>query len=345
MQSNHLVNTRKLLADTKFFDAYSRFDDKKNRYESWAEAVNRVMGMHALKYSKNLMISPELSDLMHEAGEAYKEKLVLGAQRALQFGGEQILKNNMKLYNCTSTYIDRARAFGEIFWALLSGSGVGFSVQKHHVAKLPAIQERKKQPKTFVIEDDIEGWADSLLVLLSSFFVGGGTHPDYEGRRVYFDKHKIREKNAFISGGFKAPGPEPLIKALDKIEHMLQGLVLKGIYKLEPIHVYDIIMHVSDAVLSGGVRRSATICLFSPNDNEMMNAKTGNWFIDNPQRARSNNSVVLIRDLTTREQFTEIMKRTKEFGEPGFAFFDSTEFATNPCFEIGMYPFDFEAFL
>lgn len=339
MISNSQVNARELLAQTKFFDSYSRFDDEKQRYETWDEAVERVMTMHETKYEDKM--TEELSSYINEAREAYKNKLVLGAQRALQFGGEQILKNNMKLYNCTSTYVDRPRAFGEIFWALLSGSGVGFSVQKHHIAKLPEIAERKKQPKTFVIEDSIEGWADSLLVLLSSYFVGGGTHPEYEGRRVYFDTQFIRPKNAMISGGFKAPGPEPLRKALDKIEHLIQGLILKGVKQLEPIHVYDIVMHTSDAVLSGGVRRSATICLFSLDDIEMMNAKTGNWFMENPQRARSNNSVVLIRDQVTREQFTEIMKRTKEFGEPGFAFFDSTEFATNPCFEIGMLPFDF----
>lgn len=339
MISNSQVNARELLAQTKFFDSYSRFDDEKQRYETWDEAVERVMKMHETKYEDKM--TEELSSYINEAREAYKNKLVLGAQRALQFGGEQILKNNMKLYNCTSTYVDRPRAFGEIFWALLSGSGVGFSVQKHHIAKLPEIAERKKQPKTFVIEDSIEGWADSLLVLLSSYFVGGGTHPEYEGRRVYFDTQFIRPKNAMISGGFKAPGPEPLRKALDKIEHLIQGLILKGVKQLEPIHVYDIIMHTSDAVLSGGVRRSATICLFSLDDIEMMNSKTGNWFMENPQRARSNNSVVLIKDKVTREQFTDIMRRTKEFGEPGFAFFDSTEFATNPCFEIGMYPFDF----
>jgi ribonucleoside-diphosphate reductase alpha chain len=339
--SNSQVSTTRLLSEAKFFDAYSRWDDGKGRYETWEESVDRVMSMHAVKYSKQLVNSPELAAYFDIAKDAYKAKQVLGAQRALQFGGEQILKNNMKLYNCTSTYVDRVRAFGEIFWALLSGSGVGFSVQKHHVDKLPGIAERKKQPKLFVIEDSIEGWADSALVLISSFFVGGGTHPEFEGRRVYFDTTKVRDKNAFISGGFKAPGPEPLRRALDKVEHMLQGLILRGVKKLEPIHVYDIIMHLSDAVLAGGVRRSATICLFSLDDESMMNAKTGNWFAENPQRARSNNSVVLIRDQVTPEQFAHIMERTKQFGEPGFAFFDSTEFAVNPCFEIGMYPFDF----
>lgn len=339
MPSNSQISTTKLLAEAKFFEAYSRWDEEKERYETWNESVDRVMGMHSEKYKDKL--TPELQSYFDEASYAYKSKMVLGAQRALQFGGKQILKNNFKLYNCSSTYLDRPRAFAEIFWALLCGAGVGFSVQKHHIDKLPNITERKKQPKTFVIEDSIEGWSDSLSVLMSSFFVGGGTHPEYEGRRVYFDTSKIREKNAIISGGFKAPGPEPLRKALDKIEHLIQGLILKGHKKLSSIHAYDIIMHASDAVLAGGVRRSATICLFSYGDEDMMTAKTGNWFIENPQRGRSNNSVVLVRSTTTPEMFADIIKRTKEFGEPGFAFFDSTEFATNPCFEIGMYPYDF----
>jgi ribonucleoside-diphosphate reductase alpha chain len=341
MTQNSTVSTTKLLSEAKFFEAYSRWDDGLGRYETWSEAVGRVMTMHRKRYARQLRESDELGEAFASAQSAYEDKLVLGAQRALQFGGEQILKNNMKMYNCTSTYADRPRAFGEIFWALLSGSGVGFSVQKQHVDKLPDVAERKKQPKIFVIADSIEGWADSLAVLMSSFFVGGGTHPEYEGRRVFFDTTKIRDKNAFISGGFKAPGPEPLRRALDKIEHLLQGLVLRGVKRLEPIHVYDVIMHASDAVLSGGVRRSATLCMFSLGDEAMMSAKTGNWFADNPQRARSNNSVVLIRDRITREQFADVMQKTREFGEPGFLFTEKEDFAYNPCVEVSMLPFDF----
>jgi hypothetical protein len=211
------------------------------------------------------------------------------------------------------------------------GAGAGVSIQQHHVAKLPKIQQRTKQAKIHNVTDDIEGWAMSADVLLSSYFVGGGKHPEYEGRRVYFDTSAVRNKGAFISGGFKAPGPEPLRRALDKIEHLLQGLILKGVDTLSPIHVYDICMFLADAVLSGGVRRSATIFLFSLEDEEMMNAKTGDWFFENPQRARSNNSVVIIRDEIKREDFTNIFKKTREFGEPGFVFLESREHALNPC--------------
>lgn len=331
------VDTRDFLSQTKFYEGYSRFMEDEGRYETWDEAVDRVIEMH----DKNYMSSNnELSEYLEEAREAYKEKRVLGAQRALQFGGEQLMKHQMRMYNCTSSYVNRPEFFGEVFYILLCGAGAGFSVQKHHIKKLPKIQNRTKQAKGYIVEDSIEGWASALDVLMSSFFVGGGKYPDYEGRRVFFDLSQIRPKGALISGGFKAPGPEGLRRSLDKIEHLLQGIVIdsKDPIDLKPINAYDITMHAADAVLSGGVRRSATICLFSPDDEEMMNAKTGNWFMDNPQRGRSNNSAVIVRDETTPEEFGKIMESVKQFGEPGFVFVESKEHTTNPCVEIGMYP-------
>ena len=331
------VDTRDFLSQTKFYEGYSRFKDDEGRYESWDEAVDRVIDMHDKNYMNN---NNELSEYLEEARTAYKEQRVLGAQRALQFGGEQLMKHQMRMYNCTSSYVNRPEFFGEVFYILLCGAGAGFSVQKHHIKKLPKIQNRTKQAKGYIVEDSIEGWASALDVLMSSFFVGGGKYPEYEGRRVYFDLSQIRPKGAFISGGFKAPGPNGLRRSLDKIEHLLQGIVLdsKEPMDLKPINAYDITMHAADAVLSGGVRRSATICLFSPDDEEMMNAKTGNWFMDNPQRGRSNNSAVIVRDETTPEEFGKIMESVKQFGEPGFVFVESKEHTTNPCVEIGMYP-------
>jgi ribonucleoside-diphosphate reductase alpha chain len=331
------VDTRDFLSQTKFYEGYSRFIENEGRYETWDEAVDRVIEMHDQNYMNS---NNELSEYLEEARTAYKEQRVLGAQRALQFGGEQLMKHQMRMYNCTSSYVNRPEFFGEVFYILLCGAGAGFSVQKHHIKKLPKIQNRTKQAKGYIVEDSIEGWASALDVLMSSFFVGGGKHPDYEGRRVFFDLSQIRPKGALISGGFKAPGPEGLRRSLDKIEHLLQGIVIdsKDPIDLKPINAYDITMHAADAVLSGGVRRSATICLFSPDDEEMMNAKTGNWFMDNPQRGRSNNSAVIVRDETTPEQFGKIMESVKQFGEPGFVFVESKEHTTNPCVEIGMYP-------
>ena len=331
------VDTREFLSQTKFYEGYSRYKDLEERYETWDEAVDRVIDMHTNYYKEK---DNSLAPYLEEAKQAYKEQRVLGAQRALQFGGSQLLKHEMKMYNCTSTYSDRPEFFGEIFYILLCGAGAGFSVQRHHVAKLPKIQNRTKQAKGFIVEDSIEGWASALDVLMSSFFVGGGKHPEYEGRRVFFDLTQIRPKGAKISGGFKAPGPDGLRRSLDRIEYLLQGIVLdsKDPHPVKPIHVYDIAMHAADAVLSGGVRRSATICLFSADDDEMMNAKTGNWFVDNPQRGRSNNSAVIVRDEASEEQFHKIMESVKQFGEPGFVFVQSSEHTTNPCVEIGMFP-------
>ena len=330
------IDLRALMSDTKFYESYSRWDDVKEQYETWDESVARVMDMHR-DYYKDKM-TPELAQLIDEAESLYKLRYALGAQRALQFGGEQLRKHQMRMYNCTSTYADRPRFFSELFYVLLCGAGAGFSVQYHHVDKLPDVAERKKQAKGWVVEDSVEGWADALGALLSSYFVGGGQFPEMAGRKIYFDINSVRPKGAMINGGFKAPGPEPLRKALDKIEHLIQSRVLKGETRLRPIDVYDIAMHASDAVLAGGVRRSATICLFSPDDQDMLVAKTGNWFVDNPQRGRSNNSAVIVRDEITREQFKNIMGSIKEFGEPGFYFVEDKDFTTNPCVEIGMYP-------
>ncbi len=331
------VDTRKFLSETKFYESYSRYVEDEGKYETWDEAVDRVIEMHEENYKEK---NNQLQPYFEEARQSYKEQRVLGAQRALQFGGDQLMKHQMRMYNCTSSYADRPGFFGELFYILLCGAGAGFSVQKHHVAKLPKLQARTKQAKGYIVEDSIEGWASALDVLMGSYFEDGGKHPEFAGRRVFFDLTNIRPKGAKISGGFKAPGPEGLRRSLDKIEHLLQGIVMdsKEPVAIRPINVYDISMHAADAVLSGGVRRSATICLFSPDDEEMMNAKTGNWFVDNPQRARSNNSAVIVRDETTPEQFGKIMESVKQFGEPGFVFVESTEHTTNPCVEIGMFP-------
>jgi ribonucleoside-diphosphate reductase alpha chain len=250
-----------------------------------------------------------------------------------------ILDGGIVTGNCTSSYADRPEFFGEIFYIMLCGCGAGFSVQKHHVAKLPNIVQRTKAPKIHTVEDSIEGWADALDALMSSYFEESAKYPEYRGHRIYFDLTKIRPKGSKISGGFKAPGPDALRLALDRIEHILQGATLsKKKANLKPIQVYDIIMHAADAVISGGVRRSATICLFSHDDEDMISAKTGAWYIDHPQRGRSNNSAVILRNSITKDQFEIIFDKIKQFGEPGFVFVDDLELCFNPCVEIGMYP-------
>ena len=322
-------DAKQLLSDTKFYESYSRWIDEKERYETWDESVERVMDMHREFYKDKM--SGELADLIDEAEELYKKKYALGSQRALQFGGKQILKHNLKIYNCLTTYADRPEFFGHALYSLLCGCGLGFSVQEHHIAKLPKIAPRNKQAKTFVPDDSIEGWSDAISVLMASFFSNTDYLKEYSGRKIYFDLSKIREKGAKISGGFKAPGPEPLRRALDLIESILTRAIAEGRDFLKPIEVYDIVMHFSDAVLSGGVRRSAAICIFSVTDNEMMEAKTGNWYEQNPQRARSNNSALIVRSDAKKEDFQKILTATKERGDPGFYFAESTEHLPNPC--------------
>lgn len=329
---------KKMLSSSKFYMGYSRWNDSESRYETWEEAVERVIDMHRQKYKDKM--TDELSSLISFAEQSYKKQEVLGAQRALQFGGEQLFKHEARMYNCSVSYADRPQFFNEAMYLLLCGSGVGFSVQKHHIAKLPSIARRsQKRVKVFQVPDSIEGWADSFAVLLSSYFTECSVFPEYKGSQVHFDFSKIRPKGAMISGGFKAPGPDGLRNALIKCEELIERLLLnQHESKIDTITAYDFVMHMSDAVLSGGVRRSATICLFDKDDDLMLNAKTGNWFTDNPQRGRSNNSVMLMRDELTREEWAKIMKSVKEFGEPGFIFTDSKEFAYNPCVEIGMKP-------
>lgn len=333
------VQGKQMLSQSKFYMGYSRWVDDLGRYETWDESVSRVMDMHREKYVDKM--TDELEAMISFAESAYKDKKVLGAQRALQFGGKQLFDKNARMYNCSTIYADRASFFQESLYLLLCGCGVGFSVQKQHIVSMPKVKERyHKKSKVHVVDDSIEGWADALGVLVSSYMEDGGTFPEYKGCKVHFDYNKIRPKGAFISGGFKAPGPDGLRDSLNKCEDLLDRLTLDKTapVSLPSIVIYDLVMYAANAVLSGGVRRSATICMFSKDDHEMLNAKTGDWFVTNPQRGRSNNSVMLKRDDITREEFANIMKSVKDFGEPGFIFTDNLDFCYNPCVEIGMMP-------
>jgi ribonucleoside-diphosphate reductase alpha chain len=330
------------LQEYSFVSKYARWIPEKKRRETWRESVDRVKSMMHEKY-------PNLNGDISWAYDMMYKKRVLGSQRALQFGGPPIFKHNARIYNCISSYCDRLRFFQECMYLLLCGCGTGFSVQKHHIAKLPSLVKNKRGTKKFTISDSIEGWSDSVGVLITSYFEQDELFTEYVGKNVVFDFSEIRPAGAYLSSSSgKAPGPEPLKKALSNIKKILDKSLKnaefadKKIRILTPIEAYDIVMHAADAVISGGVRRSATICLFSPSDEEMSTAKTGNWFHENPQRGRSNNSALLVRDKITEKQFHNLMQSVREFGEPGFVWSDSTELIVNPCVEIGMYPVDVE---
>jgi ribonucleoside-diphosphate reductase alpha chain len=335
----------KAMSEYVRYSKYAIYNKEKSRRETWEEQIDRMFEMHQKKFGG-------LIDLFKEdfefAKKMVKEKKILGSQRALQFGGKAILDREAKIYNCTASYADRVSFFKEAMYLLLCGCGVGFSVQKHHVEKLPNLVKRSKGKKTFVVPDSIEGWSDAVGVLMQSFFEDKDKFYIYDlecsidsvsGYEIEFDYSVIRPAGSPLSWGGVAPGSSGLERSIKFVERVLNEAVQKG-QKLRPIDVYDIIMHASDAVLTGGVRRSATICLFSHDDEEMLKAKTGDWFITNPQRGRSNNSALLIRNEITEKEFKNIMTSVKEFGEPGFVFADNKEFLTNPCVEIGLYAYD-----
>lgn len=337
----------KALQDYTFVSRYARYIPEMKRRETWEEAIDRVAEMHLAKYADK-----GVEEEIRNAMDMVKQSRVLGSQRALQFGGEAMMKHNSRGYNCTVSYADRPRFFQETMYLLLCGCGVGFSVQRPHVSKLPGLVFGHEdfdsldfkdhiEAKKFVIPDSIEGWSDAVGVLISSFMDGDVPFPEYQGKKVQFDFSQIRPKGSSFSHGIgKAPGPDGLRSTLQKIEWLLISLCDLDQKRLKPINVYDIVMHISDAVLSGGVRRSATICIFSADDLEMANAKTGNWFQENPQRGRSNNSALLLRGSTTREEFDKLIESTRTFGEPGFLWADDVDFLANPCVEIGFYAYD-----
>lgn len=330
----------KALQEYTRFSKYAKYLPEEKRRETWAEQITRVMNMHRTKYAD---ILETIKDDIDIAEKALLKKEILGSQRALQFGGFPILKLNTRIYNCAASYADRPRFFQEAMFVLMCGCGAGFSVQKQHIAKMPSVRSINKDAETvtYTVPDSIEGWSDAVGVAVSMYFTANQPFPEYFGKRVKFDYSLVRPKGSPISHGGKAPGPEGLKISIEKIIKLVESkFVNTNEVFLRPIDVYDMIMHVSDSVLSGGIRRSATICLFSWDDMEMMNAKTGNWNITNPQRARSNNTVLMLRDSTSIEEFHNIFKSVREFGEPGVFWCDNLEMLVNPCGEVAMYARD-----
>jgi len=318
--------TAKALADFIDVSKYARYIPELKRRETPEEAGRRMFDMHRRRY-------PEATKYIDEAWEMFRDGKILGSQRALQFGGRAMELKHSRGYNCCASYCDRPRFFQEAFWLLLCGCGTGFSVQRHHVAQLPRLSRPKGNgsTRTFVVPDTIEGWADAAGELINSYL-------DPEATAVVFDTTLIRPKGSPLSTGGKAPGPRPLEKALRRVRRVLERCLDTGQERLRPIDCYDVTCHLSDAVLSGGIRRSSAICIFSADDEEMMRAKTDNWMDENPQRARSNNSALLLRGQTDRETFDHLIDCARQWGDPAPYWSDSTEFVANPCNEVGFLP-------
>lgn len=317
----------KVLSDITVFNKYAKYIPELNRRESWSEICDRYQNMMISKY-------PKLQGDIRNNMTFIRDKKVLPSMRALQFSGEAITKNESRIYNCAYLPLDHYKAFAETMFLLLGGTGVGYSVQFKHVNQLETINKPIKERK-FVISDSLEGWADAIKALMKAY-IGGS---QYKPRFNYSD---IRAKGARLkTAGGKAPGPRPLMECIAKIQALLESK--ENGDRLKPIECHDIMCYIANAVLSGGIRRSAMISLFSHNDYEMLECKYGTWWELNEQRGRSNNSIVLNRETTTEQEFQEIWKKVElsGSGEPGIYWSNNEDWGTNPCCEIALKPYQF----
>jgi len=321
--------SNKILSDITVYMKYAKYMPELERRETWEELVTRNKSMHIKRY-------PQLKDEINKVYQLVYDKKILPSMRSMQFGGKPIEISPNRVYNCAYMPIDSVDAFSECMFLLLGGTGVGYSVQKHHVASLPPINKPYvKRKKRFLIGDSIEGWADAIKVLMKSYLNGRSS-------RIEFDFSDIRPKGAMlVTSGGKAPGPQPLKECLLKIEGILSQK--EDGDNLSTIETHDIVCYIADAVLAGGIRRAALISLFSADDDEMISCKAGNWWELNPQRGRANNSAVLMRHKVTKEFFLDIWKRVElsGAGEPGIYFSNDKDWGTNPCCEIALRPFQF----
>jgi ribonucleoside-triphosphate reductase len=317
-----------ILSDITVYMKYAKYIPELNRRETWQELVTRNMDMHIKKY-------PQLENEIRENYKYVYKKQILPSMRSMQFAGKPIEISPNRIYNCAYAPVDDWRVFSEIMFLLLGGTGVGYSVQKHHTELLPEIHKpNKDRGRRYLIADSIEGWADAVKLLMKSYFFGGS--------HIEFDFSDIRPKGArLVTSGGKAPGPQPLKECLIKVEGILDSKTDGD--KLRPIEVHDIVCHIADAVLAGGIRRAALICLFSASDDEMISCKSGSWWEKNPQRGRANNSANLLRHKITKEYFMDLWARIEASGagEPGIYLSNDKDWGTNPCCEIALRPFQF----
>ena len=308
--------SQEILSEVTIFQKYAKYVPEVQRRETWEEICERNIAMHVKKYPA----------LRHEIQQVYKQfvipKKVLPSMRSLQFAGKPIDLSNNRIYNCAFMPVEAPEAFSETMFLLLGGTGVGYSVQNRHISKLPAIKGISSKSRRFLISDSIEGWADAVKVLVKAYMYGKSD--------PVFDFRDIRHKGArLVTSGGKAPGPDPLRICLDHIRAVLSNAVGR---KLTSLEVHDIQCHIADAVLSGGIRRAAMICLMDKDDLDMITCKSGSWWELNPQRGRANNSVVLDRADTTKEEFLDIWERViaSKAGEPGVYWTNDKDWGTNP---------------
>jgi ribonucleoside-diphosphate reductase alpha chain len=318
--------TQEILSEITTYMKYAKFRPEVNRRETWGELVTRNKKMHQAKF-------PQLKNEIEEAYKLVYDKKVLPSMRSLQFAGKPIELNNARIFNCSFLPIDDWRSFSEIMFLLLSGCGVGYSVQTHHIDQLPEIKVPTKT-KRYLIGDSIEGWADAVRMLCKAYFTGAPL--------PLFDFRDIRPKGAqLITVGGKAPGPEPLKECLFNLQKVFDRK--KNGDRLSSVEAHDMACHIADAVLSGGIRRAALISLFNLDDEAMLTCKFGNWWEENPQRGRANNSAVVMRHKIDENEFFKLWKKIElsNSGEPGIYFSNDKDWGTNPCCEIALRSYQF----
>tara|TARA_R110001583_G_scaffold8195_6_gene39641 strand:- start:6428 stop:8284 length:1857 start_codon:yes stop_codon:yes gene_type:complete len=323
-----MKTANKILSEITVHMKYARYLPILQRRENWAELVTRNKEMHLKKF-------PRLQSELDWAYQYVYNKKILPSMRSMQFGGKPIEVSPNRVFNCAYAPIDDIRVFGEIMFLLLGGTGVGYSVQTSHIEKLPAINKPNlKRTRRFLIGDSIEGWADAVSMLIKSYFKGTS--------KIRFDFSDIRPKGAqLVTSGGKAPGPQPLKECLLKVSGVLNSKEEGD--QLSSLEVHDIVCHIADAVLAGGIRRAALISLFSADDQAMLSSKSGDWWETNPQRGRANNSVVIMRHRIDKDTFLDLWDRVKASGagEPGFYFTNDKDYGCNPCCEISLRPYQF----
>lgn len=324
------MNTsQKILSDITVHMKYAKYIPQLQRRETWQELVDRNKDMHIRKY-------PLLKDEIERTYKMVYDKKVLPSMRSMQFAGKPIDVSPNRIYNCAYMPINHIDSFAETMFLLLGGTGVGYSVQKHHIDQLPEIRiPNGNRKRRFLIGDSIEGWADAVKVLIKAYMGNSTSTP-------VFDFTDIRPKGAqLITSGGKAPGPQPLKDCIHNLRKILDSKESGD--KLTPIEVHDMVCHIADAVLAGGIRRAALISLFSADDEEMLASKAGTWWENNPQRGRANNSAVLLRHRVSESFFKEIWKRIElsGAGEPGIYLTNDKDWGTNPCVEIALRPNQF----
>src|SRR5210317_1833179 len=319
---------------------YARYVDELKRRETWDETVDRYIA-HFKKHTKNNKKIP-----WDELRDAILNLEVMPSMRALMTAGKALEKDQVAGYNCSYLVIDNPKAFDEIMYVLMCGTGVGFSVESQYVNKLPEIPDEFYETETTIVFRDSKlGWATGYREFISLL---------YSGKIAKYDVSRIRPAGERLKTfGGRASGPAPLIDLMEFTKNIF--MKAKG-RKLTTLECHDIVCKIADIVVCGGVRRSALISLSDLQDDHLRNAKSGQWWLADPQRALSNNSAVYEHkpdmDTFMKEWFSLVRSRSGERGIFSRAASQRVaakyerrdpdiDYGTNPCSEIILRPYQF----